>query len=79
MDKPKKKEEERILTGETIVMWRNLMGYNQRDAADQLDCSRDALSRYENDKTGESIPGHIGLACDALAMGIKPYANKRKK
>lgn len=79
MDKPKKKEERRILNGETIRIWRDRMGYNQREAADELDCSRDALSRYENDASGESIPGHIGLACDALALGIKPYDNKRKK
>jgi transcriptional regulator with XRE-family HTH domain len=51
--------------------WRVCMGYSQREAASALGCSRVALAGWENDDGRP--PLYIGLACAALALGMKPY------
>jgi DNA-binding transcriptional regulator YiaG len=57
----------------TIVAWREAMGFTQRDAAEQLGCSRSALQNWE---TGTNeCPYYIGLAMAALAMGMGPYGD----
>lgn len=51
--------------------WRERMGYSQRDACEALGCSRGALAGWEAE--GGEPPLYIGLACAALALGMKPY------
>lgn len=58
-------------TSETLGAWRERMGFSQRDAASALGCSRAAWARWE---TGaQPAPRYIGLACAALALGMKPF------
>lgn len=57
-------------TAPSLIAWRELMGFSQRDAAEALGCSRGALGGWEN---GQDIPRYIGLACAALAVGMEPY------
>lgn len=59
------------LSGQTLIEWRERMGFSQRDACEQLGCSRGAWGGWE---TGaQPVPRYIGLACAALALGMKPY------
>lgn len=61
------------LSPKTLLAWRERMGYSQRDACDALGCSRGAWGGWE---TGANdIPRYIGLACAALALGMKPYGD----
>jgi transcriptional regulator with XRE-family HTH domain len=55
-----------------LTDWRERMGFSQRDAATALGCSRAAWGGWESGK--QKAPRYIGLACDALALGIKPDA-----
>jgi transcriptional regulator with XRE-family HTH domain len=59
------------LDGQTLIAWRERMGYSQRDACSALGCSRGAWAGWEG---GQKIPRYIGLACAALALGMKPYS-----
>jgi transcriptional regulator with XRE-family HTH domain len=60
------------LTASVLAAWRERMGYSQRDAATALGCSRAAWAGWESGKQPQ-IPRYIGLACAALALGMKPY------
>lgn len=55
----------------SLAAWRERMGYSQRDAAVALGCSRQAWADWENGV--RRTPRYIGLACAALALGMKPY------
>lgn len=59
-------------TPKALREWRTRMGYDQREAAEQLGCSRAAFQGWEKDKTGKP-PRYIGLACAALALGMTAY------
>lgn len=54
-----------------LLSWRERMGFSARDAAKALGCSRAAWLSWEAGKT--KAPRYIGLACAALALGMKPY------
>jgi transcriptional regulator with XRE-family HTH domain len=59
------------LTARVLLSWQERMGYSQRDACEALGCSRGAWSGWV---TGtQQPPRYIGLACAALALGMKPY------
>jgi transcriptional regulator with XRE-family HTH domain len=55
----------------SLAAWRERMGFSQRDAAEALGCSRQAWADWENGV--RRTPRYIGLACAALALGMKPY------
>lgn len=65
------------LSGATLVAWRDRMGFSQREACDQLGCSRGAWAGWETGK--QPVPRYIGLACAALALGMKPYGELPKE
>lgn len=58
-------------TPKALREWRERMGYNQREASEQLGCSRAAYQGWETD--GGKPPRYIGLACAALALGMTAY------
>ena len=63
-------------SGKALMAWRERMGYSQRDACEQLGCSRGALGKWES---GDSNPPrYIGLACAALALGMAPYGEGKR-
>lgn len=70
-------QEDPRLTAQTLAAWRERMGYSQRDAADALGCSRGAWAGWEN--SVHPVPRYIGLACAALALGMKPYGELSKE
>jgi len=55
----------------SLTAWRERMGFSQRDACEALGCSRQAWSDWESGE--HKTPRYIGLACAALALGMKPY------
>jgi hypothetical protein len=52
------------------------MGYSQRKAAYELECSREALAGWEQGR--HRVPRYIALAMGALALGMQPYGMKLK-
>jgi transcriptional regulator with XRE-family HTH domain len=54
----------------TLLVWRERMGYSQRDACEALGCSREAWIGWETGR--HKVPLYIGLACSALALSMKP-------
>jgi transcriptional regulator with XRE-family HTH domain len=66
------------LSPQVLLSWRERMGYSQRDACAALGCSRAAWVKWE---TGQQapIPRYIGLACAALALGMKPYGDQQSE
>lgn len=58
-------------SGHALQAWRERMGFTQRDASKTLGCSADAWNRWETGKA--KPPRYIGLACAALALGMKAY------
>lgn len=61
----------RILTHHILKEWRERMGYTQDEACAELGCSTRAWGQWE--KGEQEPPLYIGLAMDALALGIKPW------
>jgi transcriptional regulator with XRE-family HTH domain len=59
-----------------VADWREVMGFTQRDAAEALHCSREALDGWE--KGRHELPYYIALAMNALAMGMQPYGYPNK-
>jgi transcriptional regulator with XRE-family HTH domain len=53
-----------------LLVWRDRMGFSQRDACEALGCSRSAWSDWESGK--HEAPLYIRLACAALLMSMKP-------
>jgi transcriptional regulator with XRE-family HTH domain len=60
-----------------VIAWREAMGFTQRDAAEALGCSRQALLNWEHGTT--ECPLYIGLAMAALALGMTPFGVEEKK
>lgn len=52
-----------------LAAWRKRMGYNTRQAPEELGCSRAAYLGWEAGR--KPVPRYIGLACTALAIGVK--------
>lgn len=63
-----------VLSGKTLTLWRERMGFSQREACEKLGCSRGAWSGWEGGT--QDIPRYIGLAMAALALGMTPYGEK---
>lgn len=61
------------LNAHTLKAWRERMGYSQREASSALGCSRSAWQAWEGGD--QEPPRYIGLACAALALGMKPYGD----
>jgi transcriptional regulator with XRE-family HTH domain len=61
------------LTAKVLLAWRERMGFSQRDACTALGCSRGAWAAWETGR--QQPPRYIGLACAALALGMKPYGD----
>jgi transcriptional regulator with XRE-family HTH domain len=59
------------LSGATLRLWRERMGYSQREACEQLGCSRGAWAGWEDGT--HVVPRYVGLALAALALGMEPY------
>ena len=61
------------LSPQVFLAWRERMGFSQRDACAALGCSRGAWAKWETGR--QAAPRYIGLACAALALGMKPYGD----
>lgn len=61
------------LTGQTLLDWRSVMGFNQRDACKALGCSRGAWGGWESG--AQPVPRYIGLAMAALALNMTEYGS----
>jgi transcriptional regulator with XRE-family HTH domain len=61
---------------QVLLSWRERMGFSQRDACVALGCSRGAWAKWETGKA--KAPKYIGLACAALALGMKAYGDDRE-
>lgn len=61
------------LSPQVLLAWRERMGFSQRDACVALGCSRGAWGKWEGGIN--KPPRYIGLACAALALGMKPYGD----
>jgi DNA-binding XRE family transcriptional regulator len=67
----------RAIDPKTLTLWRERMGYTQRDAAEALGCSRAAWQNWE---TGlYPCPIYIGLAMNAEMMGVGPYGGRSRR
>ena len=60
------------MTPQELKAWRKAQGWTLNEAAARLDISLSAYHQYETGRhkgsgTPVRIPGHIGLACAALA------------
>lgn len=64
------------LSKETLLAWRERMGFSQRDACEALGCSRGAWGFWETGR--QKIPRYIGLAMAALALGMQAYGEIQK-
>jgi transcriptional regulator with XRE-family HTH domain len=62
---------DRCVPPDAVVAWREAMGFTQRDAAEALGCSRQALHNWEHGAT--ECPRYIGLAMAALISRMTPY------
>ena len=62
-----KTEEVRVYTSQNFADWRVRMGYSADQASIQLGCAKQSVYNWER---SEQPPRYIGLACDALALGI---------
>lgn len=60
------------MSGDDFAAWLAHMGYNIGDAATALGVGRNTVPRYAK----EGAPRHIGLACAALARGMKEWRPK---
>ena len=54
---------------QSLVTWRETMGFNQREAAEALGCGTADISLWERGST--TTPRYIKLAAAALALGIE--------
>ena len=57
-----------------LKVWREQMGYSQREAVKELGCSRRALDGWENDR--HEVPRYIALAMSALTVDMPPFGSK---
>lgn len=75
MGKKTRRRLEEPMTAIALGEWRNRMGYTRRDAIRELGCTREEWADWESGE--EDIPRHIGLACAALALGMKPFGQEQ--
>jgi len=66
------------MKNEQFKTWRKKMNLSQRQAADALGLSIQALGNYERGSRYEDgrevkIPKSIALACSAIAAGLEPW------
>jgi len=69
------------MTNEQFKTWRQKMGLTQKQAADALGISLQALGNYERgyryeDERSVKIPLVVDLACAAIAAGLMPYSKQ---
>lgn len=57
------------MSADDFTAWMAHMGFNIQTAAERLDLGRNTVSRYRR----EGAPGHIGLACSAIAMSLPEW------
>ncbi len=57
------------MTGPDFTSWMSHLGLNNLEAAERLDIGRNTVTRYKRD----GAPGHIGLACSAIAMNLPEW------
>lgn len=62
------------MTPGDLKEWRRRLGWSQVEAAEHLGCGRSSLQQWE--RGGTAIPRYIGLACAALALGIRDYPSE---
>lgn len=65
---PKAEPKVQVVTGEMLTIWRERMGFSQRDACDALGCARGAWQNWEAGR--RPVPRYIALACTALSVGM---------
>lgn len=65
------------MDAETFRRWAASLGLNKSAAAAKLGIGRGAIARYWEGQV--SIPRHVGLACSAVAMGLKPWGTQVKE
>lgn len=61
------------MTGSDLVEWRRRLNLTQAAAAAALGCGRRSLQQWEDPARPQGVPKYIGLACAALALGIREY------
>lgn len=57
-----------------MLIWREQMGFSQRDAVMALGCSRGALLGWELGR--HDLPLYIRHAMSSLAVGMEPFGAK---
>jgi transcriptional regulator with XRE-family HTH domain len=67
--KPKRRPRKALM-----LIWREQMGFTQRDAVKALGCSKGALIGWELGR--HELPRYIGLAMQACAMDMQPFGAK---
>jgi transcriptional regulator with XRE-family HTH domain len=68
--------------GPDFKRWRKLLGWSQKDAAEQLGLKRRVVQYYEKGLRGDKpvkIPRTVRLACYALSIGVDDYQGPPKK
>jgi DNA-binding transcriptional regulator YiaG len=59
------------MNAKDLKAWRKTLNLSAAEAARRLECSRTSIQSWERGKT--SIPGHVGYACTAIAMGLPKW------
>ena len=65
------------LNAKMLLLWQDRMGFSQDDAVAALGCTPDAWVAWTQEKT--PVPRFIGLACNALALGMEPLGAETKE
>lgn len=58
------------MTGATFRQWRERLGLNRIDAAEQLGVHRNSITNWERETN--PLPRWVALACAAIAYGLEP-------
>ena len=59
------------MTGQSLQLWRERLGYSKAHAARELGIGRIAYAKYE---LATSVPKVVALAAAAVAFGLPPMA-----
>lgn len=60
------------MSSSDFCAWMDQVGFNIQTVAERLDLGRNTVARYRN----MGAPGHIGLACAAIAMGLPAWGQR---